>query len=151
VKCLVERGQQEWSHGTSAGVVQQRRPMYPLNNLVLTRCKSIWCTLYSALAQIVWLITRLSQCFGLDLEYTYVWNIDWYSSILWYLKNEYKLKNILSFKSICLNLIKIVPKMSNVGLLNKKISKTSNICHLNKMVFISQVFIFIEYFRQFTK
>jgi hypothetical protein len=28
--------------------------------------------LYSTLAQIVWLITRLSQCFGLDLEYTYV-------------------------------------------------------------------------------
>jgi hypothetical protein len=71
--------------------------------------------------------------------------------IMWYLKNEYKLKNILSFKSICLNLIKIVPKMSNIDLLNKKISKTSNITHLTKMVFISQVFIFIEYFRQFTK
>jgi hypothetical protein len=34
--------------------------------------QSICCTLYSALAQIVWLITRLSQCFCLDLEYTYV-------------------------------------------------------------------------------
>jgi hypothetical protein len=71
--------------------------------------------------------------------------------IMWYLKNEYKLKNILSFKSICLNLIKAVPKMSNIGLLNKTISKTSNINHLNKTDFISQAFIIIEYFRLFTK
>jgi hypothetical protein len=71
--------------------------------------------------------------------------------IMWYLKNQYKLKNILSFKSICLNLIKTVPKMSNIGLLNKTISKTSNISHLNKTVFISQAFIIIEYFRQYTK
>ncbi|PWZ27106.1 putative serine/threonine-protein phosphatase 2A regulatory subunit B'' subunit TON2 [Zea mays] len=36
VKCLGQSGQQEWSHGTSAGGVRQRQPMYPLDNLVLT-------------------------------------------------------------------------------------------------------------------
>uniref|UniRef100_A0A804MIV6 serine C-palmitoyltransferase n=1 Tax=Zea mays TaxID=4577 RepID=A0A804MIV6_MAIZE len=36
VKCLGQSGQQEWSHGTLAGGVRQRQPMYPLDNLVLT-------------------------------------------------------------------------------------------------------------------
>jgi hypothetical protein len=48
VKCLGQSGQQEWSHGTSARGVRQRQPMYPLDNLVLTWCKSICCILYSA-------------------------------------------------------------------------------------------------------
>jgi hypothetical protein len=58
--------------------------------------------------------------------------------IVWYLKNDYKLKNILSFKSICLNL-------------NKTIHKTSNISFLNKAVFISQASINMDYFKQFNK
>ncbi|XP_020408146.1 long chain base biosynthesis protein 1a [Zea mays] len=36
VKCLGQTGQQEWSHGTSAGGLRQRQPMYPMDSLVLT-------------------------------------------------------------------------------------------------------------------
>jgi hypothetical protein len=56
--------------------------------------------------------------------------------IIWYLKNDYKLKNVLPCKSFRLNLNKMVPKMPNISLLNKTVSKTSNISHLNKMVFL---------------
>jgi hypothetical protein len=46
--------------------------------------------------------------------------------IMWYLKNEYKLKNVLPCKSFRLNLNKTLLKTSNISLLNKTISKTSN-------------------------
>ena len=68
-----------------------------------------------------------------------------------YLKNDYKLKNVLPCKSFCLNLNKTVPKTSNISLLNKTVSKTSNISLLNKMVFLLQASIIVGYSRQFDK
>jgi hypothetical protein len=41
---------------------------------------------------------------------------------MWYLKNDYKLKNELSYKLFHLNLIKTVSKTSNISILNKTIS-----------------------------
>ena len=58
--------------------------------------------------------------------------------IMWYLKNEYKLKNVLPCKSFRLNLNKTLPKTSNISL-------------LNKMVFLLRVSIIIEYSSHFDK
>jgi hypothetical protein len=66
---------------------------------------------------------------------------------MWYLKNEYKLKDVLPCKSFNLNLNKMVSKTSNISLLNKTISKTSNISRLNKMIFLLQASIIIGYSR----
>ena len=58
--------------------------------------------------------------------------------IMLYLKNDYKLKNVMLCKSFCLNF-------------NKTVSKASNISLLNKMVFLLQASITIGYSRQFDK
>jgi hypothetical protein len=70
---------------------------------------------------------------------------------MWYPKNDYKLKNDLSYKSFHLNLIKTVSKTSNISILNKSVSRTSNISPLNKMVILLQASIIIGYSRQFNK
>ena len=71
--------------------------------------------------------------------------------IMLYLKNDYKLKNVMLCKSFCLNFNKTVSKASNISLLNKTVSKTSNISLLNKMVFLLQASITVGYSRQFDK
>jgi hypothetical protein len=69
--------------------------------------------------------------------------------IMRYLKNEYKLKNVLPCKLFRLNLNKTLPKMSNINFLNKTFSKKSNTSLLNKMVFLLRVSIIIGYSSQF--
>jgi hypothetical protein len=69
--------------------------------------------------------------------------------IIRYPKNDYKLKNVLPCKSLCLNLNKTVPKTFNISLLNKTVSKTFHINLLNKMVFLLLVSIIIGYSRLF--
>jgi hypothetical protein len=43
--------------------------------------------------------------------------------IMWSLKNVYKLKNALPYRTFCLNLNKMVSKTSNISLSNKMVSK----------------------------
>jgi hypothetical protein len=52
-----------------------------------------------------------------------------------YLKNNYKLKIVLTSKSFHLNFNEMVSKTSNISFINKTVSKTNNISLLNKMVF----------------
>jgi hypothetical protein len=47
--------------------------------------------------------------------------------IMWYLKNGYKLKNVLACKPFRLNINKTIHKTSNISLFNKRVFKTSNI------------------------